>query len=142
MVVGDIMFYVWLIVVIALAIIEAATVNLTTIWFVISGIVSLFLSFAVDNIFIQFFVFVAGGILLLFVTRPFLKKWMFVPNESTNFDRIIGMEGIVTEKIHKNQPGEVKVDGKHWTAISEQTLEVDEIVTIKEISGVKLIVEK
>ncbi|MBS7020450.1 MAG: NfeD family protein [Firmicutes bacterium] len=136
------MFYVWLIVVIALAIIEAATVNLTTIWFVISGIVSLFLSFSVDNIFIQFFVFVVGGIILLFSTRPFLKKWMSVPKESTNFDRIIGMEGIVTEEIQKNQPGEVKVDGKYWTAMSHQSLKIGEVVQIKEINGVKLIVEK
>ncbi|HIS11714.1 MAG TPA: NfeD family protein, partial [Candidatus Onthocola stercoravium] len=40
----------WLILVIALAIIELVTVNLLTIWFCFSGIVALILSFYIDNV--------------------------------------------------------------------------------------------
>lgn len=52
------------------------------------------------------------------------------------------MRGIVTEKITKNSPGEVKVDGKRWMAISDKTINVDNDVKILEIDGVKLKVEK
>lgn len=69
------MFYVWLGVVIVLAVIEALTVNLTTIWFVMSGIVSLVISFITDSILIQFAVFVILGFILLIFTKPlFVKK--------------------------------------------------------------------
>ena len=52
------------------------------------------------------------------------------------------MNGIVTEKIEKNKNGEVKVDGKSWTAYSNEELEEGTIVKILEINGVKLKVEK
>ena len=66
-----------------------------------------------------------------------------IPNKiKTNIDRIIGMEGIVTEKITKNQSGEVKVDGKRWAAISNQELPVGSIVKILEINSTKLTVER
>ena len=52
------------------------------------------------------------------------------------------MEGIVIEKITKKTPGVVKVDGKQWTAISNETIEIDETVKILEINSTKLKVEK
>ena len=60
----------WLVIVILLTIIEFATVNLVSIWFVISGILSLITSIFTDNFLIQFGVFVLGGILLLLMTKP------------------------------------------------------------------------
>ena len=62
---GDVMLWIWLGIVIALALIEILTINLTTIWFVASGLCALAISFFVDNYVIQFSVFVIGGILLL-----------------------------------------------------------------------------
>ena len=52
------MFYMWLIIVIILGFIEAITVDLVTIWFIISGIIAMILSFVTDNVFIQFSSFV------------------------------------------------------------------------------------
>ena len=131
--------FMWLIIILFLGFIEAITVNLVTIWFVISGIVSLILSFFIDD-FIS--VFVILGILLLITTRSWLNKVFKINKYKTNLDRVIGMQGIVTEKITKNSPGEVKVDGKRWMAISDKTINVDNDVKILEIDGVKLKVEK
>ena len=133
--------FMWLIIILFLGFIEAITVNLVTIWFVISGIVSLILSFFIDDFIIQFSVFVILGILLLITTRSWLNKVFKINNYKTNLDRVIGMQGIVTEKITKNSPGEVKVDGKRWMAISDKTINVDNDVKILEIDGVKLKVE-
>lgn len=136
------MFYLWLMIVILLAAVEVMTVNLTTIWFVVSGIVALLLSFVTDNFFIQLAVFVILGIVLLITTRPLLFKILRKNDVRTNIDRIIGMKGIVTEEISENNSGEVKVDGKRWTAIASQEFKVDSIVKILEIDGVKLKVGK
>ena len=131
------MFYSWLCIVILLTIIEVATINLTTIWFVASGIVTMFLSFFVEDITIQIAVFTILGIVLLILTRPLLKQYMKAPKEATNLDRIIGMHGVVTEKITKGT-GEVKVDGKRWTAYADHSIEEGTDVTIIKINGVKL----
>ena len=134
------MFYFWLGIVIFLGIMEAITTGLVSIWFVISGLVSLVLSFFVDSFFIQFGVFVALGVILMFTTRKTLSKYL-VKTEKTNLDRVIGMQGVVTEEIEKNGIGEVKVDGKKWSAYADGEIKVDSIVKILKIDGVKLKVE-
>lgn len=133
---------VWLAIIVILTVLEVSTTNLTTIWFVISGIISLIISFFTDNYIIQFGVFVVLGVILLATTRPLLQKILKQHKEATNVDRIIGMEGVVTEKITKTSPGEVKVDGKRWTATSDKIIKENSTVRVLEINGVKLKVEK
>ena len=133
---------VWLIIVILLTLIEIATINLTTIWFVVSGIVALITSLFIDNYILQFGIFVILGVILLITTKPFLTKFIKEHKVKTNIDRIIGMTGIVTEKIVKNEDGEVKVDGKRWTAYADEKIKKDELVKVLEIKGVKIKVEK
>ena len=133
---------IWLILVILLALIEITTVNLTTIWFVVSGIIALIVSLFVDNYIIQFGIFVIVGVILLITTKPFLTKFIKRHKVKTNIDRIIGMTGVVTEKISKNEDGEVKVDGKKWTAYADKTIKKGDLVKVLEIKGVKIKVEK
>ena len=118
------------------------TVNLTTIWFVVSGLVAIGLSFVTDIFLIQFGVFVCLGIVLLIVTKPFVKKFLESRDAKTNFDRIIGMNGIVVKDISDVNNGEVKVDGKIWTAYSDDSLKVNDKVKVLEISGSKIKVRK
>lgn len=68
------MGYFWLGIVIFLTIIEAATVDVLTIWYVISGIITIILSFFIDNFILQFAIFTILGTILLFTTRPIVKK--------------------------------------------------------------------
>ena len=135
------MFYLWLLLVIILSVVEIITVNLVSIWFVISGIVAMIASLFTNNIVIQITIFVILGLIFMLLTRKIVKR--IVPEKvKTNLDRIIGMKGIVITKIGKNKPGEVKVDGKIWTATSNETINQDEIVKILEINSTKLKVEK
>ena len=135
------MFYFWLILVIFLGMIELITVGLVSIWFVISGIVAMILSFFIDNFVIQFGVFVILGVVLMLFTRKTLEKYFPKPIK-TNLDRVVGLEGIVTEEIRKDSVGEVKVDGKRWSAIADDEIKVGSIVKILHLDGVKLKVEK
>ena len=132
----------WLAIVILLGVIELVTVNLVTIWFIASALVSLLLSFFNIPFIVQFGVFVILGTILLITTRKALQKQVDSFKQSTNLDRVIGTEGVVTEKITKHNNGEVKVDGKRWTAVSDKTIQEGKIVKIIKIEGVKLIVEE
>lgn len=136
------MAYFWMTMIIFLTIIEASTMGLTTIWFVVSAVISLIVSFFVNSLFIQFGIFSIGGLILLITTRPVLKKFLKPKDIKTNLDRVIGMKGIITEEVLPMNNGEVKVNGKRWTAISSQKLPKDTLVKIVEIDGVKLLVEK
>ena len=78
------MWLMWLLVIILLTALEVVTINLVSIWFIISAIVSLFLSFAVDSFYIQFGVFVGLGIILMLLTRPYLVKKLSKKKVRTN----------------------------------------------------------
>lgn len=135
------MFYFWLILIIILAVLEMLTVSLVSIWFVLSGIIAMVSSLFTDNILIQVALFVVFGLIFMLLTKKITKK--IIPTQTkTNIDRIIGMEGIVTEKITKNHPGEVKVDGKTWTAIANSTIDKGTPVKILEINSTKLTVKR
>lgn len=132
----------WLVLVIILTIIEIATVNLLTIWFVASGIVAMILSFFIEDVAVVSTIFAILGIILLFASRPIVKRLRSKDDTKTNLERIVGATGIVTEEIRKNTIGEIKVDGKKWSAISTRKIEVGEEVIVESIDGVKLVVRK
>lgn len=134
--------WIWLGIIIILSILELETVSLFSIWFIVSGIVSLILSILNVNFTICFGVFVILGIILLVTTRKSLLKLLKVKKENTNLDRIIGKKGVVTENITKDNVGEVKVDGKKWSAYSNENLKEGTVVRVLEINSVKLKVEK
>ena len=136
------MMILWIIVIVILTIIEAITFNLTTIWFVGGGIAALGISFLTDNFVVQFGVFVIVGVLLLATTRKAAVRFLMKNRVPTNADRVINMQGIVTEEIIPTRTGEIKVDGKRWTAFAEEKIEEGKIVCVVAIEGVKLKVKE
>lgn len=116
--------------------------ELVTIWFILSALAALIVSIFIDNVVIQFSVFVILGVILLITTRPFLIKLLKPKNEKTNLDRVIGEKAIVTRDILPDEKGEVKIDGKRWTAISKEKFVSGTPVKVLKIDGVKLQVEK
>ncbi len=136
------MWILWLIVIVLLVFLEVSTINLVCVWFILSGLVSLILSFFIESFYILFAVFVLLGLVLMVLTRPILVKKLARKNVKTNSDRVLGMEGVVTEEINKLKIGEVKVDGKRWSAISDEKIEVGTTIIVESIDGVKLVVRK
>ena len=136
------MLTVWFIIFLLLLLIEIFTVNLVTIWFAIGALASLASTYFTDNVIIQIVVFVVVSILMLIILKPLTKRFKTKHVIATNLDRVIGMEAIVTEEISKNKVGEVRVDGKKWSAVSNETIPKDAIVIVQKIEGVKLIVKK
>ena len=135
------MVYAWLIIVIILGLLEVFTTNLVSIWFVISGILAMFLSLIADNLYLEVATFVVVGIMLMPISKKLYKK-LKVASTRTNIDRIIGMKGLVTKDITKDNSGEVKVDGKLLTTYSDSNIEKGSLVRVLSINSVKIKVEK
>lgn len=135
------MVYAWLAIVTILGLLELCTTNLVSIWFVISGIVAMVISLFSDNLVWQIGVFVVLGVILMPISKKIYKR---IGNKKvdTNIGRIIGMKGIVTEDIIKDNIGEVKVDGKLWSAYADTKIEKGTSVRVLSINSVKIKVEK
>ena len=134
----------WLIFAIVMAVLEAATVQLVSIWFAIGGTAACITSLVTDNIIIQAAVFVVVTAAALAVTRPLAKKLKSKKAEPTNSDRYIGKTGIVITAIDNDAAqGMVRVDNEKWTARSGSGEKIPEgaSVTVTAIEGVKLIVK-
>ncbi len=136
------MWVLWLIIIFVLTVLEVSTVNLVSVWFIASALGSLICSFFIDSFYLQFAIFVCLGLVLMLITRPILIKKMVKKPEETNARRVIGMKALVTEDIKKNMVGEVKVDGKRWSAISKEEFKSGDYVIVEAIEGVKLVVRK
>ena len=137
--------YAWLGTVVACVIIEAMTVNLTTIWFAIGAVAAWLIYLTGLGLEVQIVIFFLVSIVCLIFTRPIAVEKLKVGRYKTNADSLIGQSCKVESVIDNiNNMGTVNVRGQMWTARSadDQVIEKDEVVIIKEIIGVKLIVEK
>lgn len=134
--------YIWLFIAVVLFILEAATVNLITIWFGFGAICAMIAAMLGCSLPVQIGVFAVASAVLLLFTRKIVNK-ISKEKSPTNADRIIGKDAVVTESINNLEgKGQIVINGMPWTARSEkeEPIEKGSIVIIKEISGVKAIV--
>jgi len=136
------MVEVWLIIFIGLSVLEMATINLVSVWFAVGALVAAVTALFVEDVTIQIAVFVITSAITLACTQPIVKRLRTRKIIPTNLDRVIGEIGIVTEEITKLTPGEVRVDGKRWSALSTKKIEVGRKVEVLSIDGVKLHVKE
>ena len=136
------MGFTWMIIFLVLVFVELITVNLVTIWFAIGALVAFILTYFTDSFVIQIAAFIVVSIISLVLTRKVVDKLKGGNVEATNLDRVIGKVGVVTSEITKLEPGEVKVDGKKWSAIASKNISIGSKVEILSIDGVKLKVKE
>lgn len=134
----------WLSMVIIFTVIEVFTAGLTTIWFAIGSVPMIFLSYLPIPFLYQVLLMLVISIVLLIFTRPFAVKKLNANKEKTNVEALIGKPALVTKKITKFEKGEVKIDGKFWTAksVSDEDLEEGTECLLQNIEGVTAIVSK
>ena len=122
--------FIWIGFAIVMAVVEASTTQLVSLWFVLGAVAAAISTIFTPSIFVQLVVFLVVSALSLLITRPLV--------------RLIGQFGIVTKGIADPfSVGQVKVLGETWSAQSEITpIEVGAKVEILEIEGVRLIVEE
>ncbi len=134
----------WAVAVVAFVILELATVGLASIWFALGALCALIASLLGAPVWLQVVWFAIVSIATLLLTRPLAKKYINSKTMATNADRVIGGRAVVKERIDDLAgSGAVLADGKMWSARSTDgsTIEPGAIVTVREIRGVKLIVD-
>ena len=136
------MWQVWLIISGVFFVLEMITVGFLVFWFGVGALLTAIVSIFTDNIIIQTSVFVISSTLLLFLTKPLVKKLSRTDKVQTNAYSVIGKTGIVTREINsKKGIGQIKVGSEIWTAKSSSPILEGTEVIIKEIDGVKAVVE-
>ena len=135
----------WIIILALLIFIEIITLGITTIWFAGGALVAFIVSLFFDNLILEIVLFLAVSLALLYFTRPIVMKHFNTNNSKDGYEGVIGKEAVVISTIdNKNTKGQVDVDGQEWSArsLSGEVIEKGTLVTIKGISGAKLIVIK
>ena len=136
----------WLVVIVAFVAIELNTMALTTIWFAGGALAAFFAAFAGLSVKTQLVVFLIVSLIMLVFTRPFASKFINKGTVKTNADGLIGKKARVTAEINNQlSKGAAVVNGQEWTARAaeeEAVIPEGEIVLIREIRGVKLIVDR
>lgn len=137
--------FIWIAAMVLFGILEAVTVGLTAIWFVVGSLAGLIAAMCGGAIWLQLTAFFVVSIAALIAARPLVVKYVNRPATATNADRVVGSTARVTETVDNQAPtGAVYVDGKTWTARSEsgQVIEADAMVRVVRIEGVRLFVEE
>ena len=140
------MWYIWLILAGVFLIGEVMTAGFLIFWLSVGSLIAMIVSFFTNSIIIQTSIFVISSVILIFATKPFVKKFVNKnenTEEKTNAFSIIGKKAIVIKDIDSiNGVGQIKVDGEVWSAegVNGSNIEKGTKVEIKEIDGVKAIV--
>ena len=134
----------WIILIILFAVVEIATVGLTSIWFAGGALVALLASLIGLNLGWQIAIFVVVSVLLLAFTRPWALKYLKPHLVRTNYEEAIGENACITDTVdNRKETGTAVLKGQEWTARAYEdgkVFEAGTIVTVKEIRGVTLYV--
>ena len=139
------MWQIWLIIAGFFLILESITTGFLVFWFAVAAIITMISSFFITSTTVQATIFVFASIVLIFATKPLVKK---LTKGSTNIKtNAFSIEGKTAKVILDIDPaegcGQIKVNGEKWSAksIDESFISKDTEVKIVKIEGVKAIVE-
>ena len=138
------MSFVWIAALVAFGILEAATVNMVSLWFMGGALAALIAQLLGAGIWVQVALFFVVSVVLLACLRPFVKKFINPRKTATNLDTAIGRQAVLTETVDNLRgTGALKLEGKEWSvrSASGEVLEKGSLVRVVEIKGVKLCVE-
>lgn len=113
-------------------------------WVGIGAAISCVSSIFIENLTVQIVIFCISSILLIFCTKPFIKKFMKkTATINTNAYSIIGKKGLVIADIDPVLgKGQIKVDNEVWSAKTNNSeiIPKDTQITVTAIDGVKAVV--
>ena len=135
----------WVIVFFVAVIIESLEPQLVSVWFAGGALVALLFAtlFQVDLGW-QLLVFTLTSVVLLFLTRPFVRKVSTSPTVATNADALIGKEILIEKGFGPKQSGMGLQGDVHWKLIAkgDVSFKSGEFAIVQEINGNKLTVIK
>ena len=136
----------WLVLAVALAIVEALTITFFTLPFALGALIAALCAWIAMPVTGQWFVFGVSSFIMLFVIQIVVRNYLTSPESEkmkTNAEALIGREALVVDPIKGSViRGAVKVGGETWSAIAEddQGFEKDDVVLVTSLSGATLTV--
>lgn len=135
---------IWFVLLIVAGIAEGLTAtSLVAIWFIPGILVGIIMAALGKTVGVQVVAFTIVTVASLILTKPIADKILNRKIIPTNSDTIIGHKGLVIEEVNQVQgTGIIKVDGKEWSAKSEndKILYVGDVVKVLRVEGVKAVV--
>ena len=135
----------WLVGAIVLAVVEMVTAGFFVIWFAAGCVAAMVASWLGAGLVGQGLTFVLTSGILVGLTRPLVQRVVFARGREprTAVDALPGQVGTVTAPVAPLSPGQVRVWGEVWTAVSagETTIPLGARVRVARVDGVKLVVE-
>ena len=138
------MWQIWLIAAGVFLILEMFTLGFLVFWLGIGCLLAALISLITDSILIQTSIFVLSSGLLIFATKPLVKKFAEKDNAKTNVYSLSGKKAIVIEDIDwTTGTGQIKFEGQVWSAKTEEQVNIEKgtEVEIIKIEGVKAFVK-
>lgn len=136
--------YIWLIVAAIMAIVEAASQGVITVWFVVGGVVAFFCGLAGMNLIVQIIVFLVVSLGCLALFRPTVVKHRSRPGSAE--ETPVGQNGVVIQQIDRAKlTGRVETsDHMTWAALSSDGSVIPEGTHVRVVGqdSIKLIVER
>lgn len=138
------MWQLWLVIAGICLLIEAITASFLLFWFAIGAVITMIVSFFIEDIFILSTIFLVSSTILVLCTRKLLNKFLKTKDIPTNVYSVIGKHGIVTLEINSSKgTGQIKIDGEFWSAKCESGTVIPKgtEVEIQTIDGVRAFVK-
>jgi membrane protein implicated in regulation of membrane protease activity len=136
------MVWFWLAFFVIALVVEVITADMISIWFALAAIPSFIIALVDGHIVWQIVSFILIAGVLLFLTRPVVKKYLKTNEIKTNVDAMVGMTGTVIKEITSDEIGRIVIRQIDWAAVSKENIHVGEHVRVLDVDGNKLIVEK
>lgn len=124
----------------ALLIIELIIPALVSIWFAIAAFITMFLALMINSFTTQVVIFILISLVLLVFTKKIVTNFLKPDMDKINKE-MLEDNGLVTKVISSNKY-EVKFKGVIWTAISNDELNIGDVVKIVGYKGNKVIVKR
>lgn len=141
---SNVYIFLWLVLMIAFCIAEALSTALISVWFAVGSVLALIAAMCGAPFWMQMLIFVAISGILVLAAKPLSEKMINRRAIQTNADRVIGQTAVVIQAVDNLLSiGQVRVMEQLWTARSanDKPIPVGTTVRVKEIQGVKVIVE-
>lgn len=136
-------FIIWLIMSIALIVVDGFTSSFLLVWFGISGFITAILAFLGVPMIVQIIVFLIVGTILTFILYPIAKEKFKVnqktipSREETYIGKILEAEEDIKEKTS------LKIDGVLWNAVNKgEKIKKGEKIQVIALEGNKIIIKK
>ena len=130
---------VWLILLVAFIVAEAATATLVSIWFCAGAAAALLLSAFVPNVLAQTAVFLVVSLVCLVLMRPLVRKKDAKAAVPTNADRNVGQTAEVIAAVEPARPGRARLSGVDWAARCDVPLAEGQLAEVVAVEGPTLV---